>query len=69
LRMRFYHRSSLHQPARLKASWLEHARVIEAIRSGDEMAAQGVMREHILLGGRVFADMIANLSKPESRHA
>jgi DNA-binding GntR family transcriptional regulator len=69
LRMRFYHRSSLHQPARLKASWLEHARVIEAITRGDEMAAQGVMREHILLGGRVFADMIANLSKPESRHA
>jgi DNA-binding GntR family transcriptional regulator len=69
LRMRFYHRSSLHQPARLKASWLEHARVIEAIKSGDEMLAQSVMREHILLGGRVFADMIANLSKPESRHA
>jgi DNA-binding GntR family transcriptional regulator len=69
LRMRFYHRSSLHQPARLKASWLEHGRVIEAITRGDEMLAQNVMREHILLGGRVFADMIANLSKPESRHA
>ena len=62
-----YHRSSLHQPARLKASWLEHARVIEAIKRGDEVLAQNVMREHILLGGRVFADMIADLSHSESR--
>jgi DNA-binding GntR family transcriptional regulator len=67
LRMRFYHRSSLHQSARLKASWLEHARVIEAIKQGDEVLAQNAMREHILLGGRVFADMIANLSRKESR--
>jgi DNA-binding GntR family transcriptional regulator len=66
LRMRFYHRSSLYQPARLKASWQEHARVIAAIKSGDEALAQGAMREHVLLGGRVFADMIANLSKADS---
>jgi DNA-binding GntR family transcriptional regulator len=66
LRMRFYHRSSLYQPARLKASWQEHARVIAAIKSGDEALAQGAIREHVLLGGRVFADMIANLSKADS---
>jgi DNA-binding GntR family transcriptional regulator len=66
LRMRFYHRSSLYQPARLKASWQEHARVIAAIKSGDEALAQGAMREHVLLGGRVFPDMIANLSKADS---
>ncbi|HEY0912828.1 MAG TPA: GntR family transcriptional regulator, partial [Bradyrhizobium sp.] len=61
LRMRFYHRSSLYQPARLKASWLEHADVAEAIKSGDEALAQAEMREHVLKGGRVFADLIANL--------
>jgi DNA-binding GntR family transcriptional regulator len=61
LRMRFYHRSSLHQPARLKASFQEHARVTEAIKSGDDTLAQQLMREHILFGGRVFADLIANL--------
>src|SRR4029077_19762513 len=60
LRMRFYHRSSLYQPARLKASWQEHAVVIEAIKSGDEALAQHAMREHVLFGGRVFADLIAN---------
>jgi DNA-binding GntR family transcriptional regulator len=61
-RMRFYHRSSLYQPARLKASWQEHARVTEAIKSGDEALAQAEMREHVLMGGRVFADLIASLS-------
>ena len=67
LRMRFYHRSSLYQPARLKASWQEHAAVIEAIKSGDEALAQHAMREHVLFGGRVFADLIANVYKSESR--
>lgn len=62
LRMRFYHRSSLYQPARLKASFQEHARVTEAIKSGDEALAQQLMRDHILFGGRVFADLIANLT-------
>src|SRR6185437_1296049 len=61
-RMRFYHRSSLYQPARLKASWQEHARVVDAIRGGDEALAQAEMREHVLKGGRVFADLIASLS-------
>jgi DNA-binding GntR family transcriptional regulator len=65
LRMRFYHRSSLYQPARLKASFREHAEVTEAIKSGDEALAQQTMRAHVLLGGRVFADMIANLSPAE----
>jgi DNA-binding GntR family transcriptional regulator len=62
LRMRFYHRSSLYQPARLKASYQEHALVTEAIKSGDEALAQATMREHVLFGGRVFADLIANLT-------
>jgi DNA-binding GntR family transcriptional regulator len=65
-RTRFYHRDSLKHPGRLKASWNEHARVIEAIQSGDELQAQAAMREHILYGGRVFADMIANLASTES---
>ena len=67
LRMRFYHRSSLYQPARLKASFQEHADVTEAIESGDEALAQQTMREHVLKGGRVFADLIASLSRPVSR--
>jgi DNA-binding GntR family transcriptional regulator len=65
--MRFYHRSSLSQPARVRASWREHGRVLEAIQSGDEAQAQAAMREHILYGGRVFADMIATLTNNEGQ--
>jgi DNA-binding GntR family transcriptional regulator len=50
---RFYHRDSLKHPDRLRASWNEHARVIDAIQSGDEVRAQTMMRDHILYGGRV----------------
>lgn len=67
LRMRFYHRSSLYQPARLKASFQEHADVTEAIKSGDEALAQQTMRDHVLKGGRVFADLIANLTRASNR--
>jgi DNA-binding GntR family transcriptional regulator len=65
--MAFYHRSSLSQPARVRASWSEHGRVFDAIQGGDEAQAQEAMREHILYGGRVFADMIATLSKKEGQ--
>jgi DNA-binding GntR family transcriptional regulator len=61
-RMRFYQRSSLYQQARLKASWQEHARVLEAINEGDEALAQAEMREHVLKGGRVFADLVVSLA-------
>jgi DNA-binding GntR family transcriptional regulator len=67
LRMRFYHRSSLYQPARLKASFAEHAEVTAAIKRGDEVLAQQKMRDHVLFGGRVFADLIANFS-PTGSH-
>jgi DNA-binding GntR family transcriptional regulator len=35
---------------------------MEAIKNGDDALAQHLMREHILFGGRVFADLIANLT-------
>ena len=62
-RMRSYHRSSLTSPARVRASFQEHAAVVDAIFIGDEAAALSAMRDHILSGGRVFADMIATSSQ------
>ncbi len=58
-RMLSYHRSSLGQPARIRASWDEHAALLEAVRTGDEDGARAAMRAHILSGGRVFADLMA----------
>ena len=59
-RMRSYHRSSLTKPARVRASWEEHAAVADAIVSGDAAAAQAAMRNHIVSGGTVFADLVAH---------
>ena len=64
-RMRSYHHNSLHRPARVKASWQEHAAIVAAVAGGDEAAARDAMRGHILSGGTVFADMIANRSDAE----
>ncbi len=64
-RMAFYHASSLYQKARLERSWAEHGKVVEAITAGDVEEAREAMRDHILSGGRVYADLVAALKKPE----
>ena len=58
-RMRSYHRSSLTSPARVRASFQKHAAIVDAIVTRDQASAQRAMRDHILSGGKVFADMIA----------
>lgn len=64
-RMAFYHSSSLYQKARLERSWQEHGNVVQAIRDGDVERAREAMRDHILSGGRVYADLVAALKKTE----
>ncbi|MGR3395710.1 GntR family transcriptional regulator [Pseudooceanicola nanhaiensis] len=64
-RMAFYHSSSLYQKARLERSWQEHGNVVHAIRDGDADRAREAMRDHILSGGRVYADLVAALKKTE----
>jgi DNA-binding GntR family transcriptional regulator len=62
-RMNFYHSSSLYQKSRLERSWHEHGRVVDAIRDAHVNAARETMRDHILSGGRVYADLVAALRK------
>lgn len=64
-RMMFYHSSSLYQKSRLERSWAEHGKVVEAITAGDVEEAREAMRDHILSGGRVYADLVAALKQPE----
>lgn len=64
-RMAFYHASSLYQKSRLERSWAEHGNVVQAITSGDVEEAREAMRDHILSGGRVYADLVAALKQPE----
>jgi DNA-binding GntR family transcriptional regulator len=62
-RMRFYHSHSLHQPARVRASWQEHAAIVAAIAEGDDVMARTAMRDHVQFGGRVFADLVASIGR------
>lgn len=62
-RMAFYHASSLYQKSRLDRSWEEHGRVVEAIAGADVAGARDAMRDHILSGGRVYADLVAALKR------
>jgi len=50
--LRFCHRSSLYQAAGWRRRSRSIARVLEAIKSGDEALVQRTMREHVLFGGR-----------------
>ena len=64
LRMRFFRHQSLSRPARLAASFGEYALIAKAIETGSESDAQQSMRAHIMVGGNLFADMVASI-KPE----
>jgi DNA-binding GntR family transcriptional regulator len=61
LRMRFFRHQSLSRPARLAASFSEHALIVRAIETGSESDAQQSMRAHIIVGGNLFADMVASI--------
>ncbi|SFH64841.1 GntR family transcriptional regulator [Albimonas pacifica] len=65
-RMSFFHASSLNQRARVERSWDEHGGVVRAIASGDPAAAEAAMRDHILSGGRVYADLVAAMPRETS---
>jgi DNA-binding GntR family transcriptional regulator len=62
-----YLRGNFVARARLRSSHAEHQAVLAAITAYDEKAAERAMREHLLNGGKLFADMLANISAPPPR--
>ena len=68
-RMAYYRANSLGQRSRVSRSWQEHGLVVEALANGDSVAAQASMRDHILSGGRVFADLVAAIAHAQSKAA
>jgi DNA-binding GntR family transcriptional regulator len=66
-RLAYYHVSSLTQRARIERSWVEHGNIVRAIEKGDPSKAQSAMRDHILSGGRVYADLVAIMSQQKER--
>ncbi len=60
-RLKPYRRLQLHVPHRVDASLAEHERIVEAIVRGDEIRVDSEIKEHILVQGRRFSDLMAAL--------
>lgn len=60
-RLRPYRRLQLRVRGRLDASFSEHAAVVQAILAGDGDAAAAALRDHVVVQGERFADLVASL--------
>ena len=61
LRMRQPQGSLFDRPGRVRSSFVEHQKVLDAILRGDEDGAHQAMSSHISVGGNTYADVIARL--------
>lgn len=60
-RTQMYRQNSFLQPGRMRVSYEDHERVLDAILRGDSEAAQRHMIEHITVGGKGFAEFVSTL--------
>lgn len=60
-RLRIYRRFPFQRPGRIRQSFSDHEAIIAAIVRGDGETAKKAMRDHLTTGGRVFADLVAEL--------
>lgn len=62
-RLRVYRRYPFQKPGRIRQSFSDHARILDAILKGNGEAAGDAMQDHISIGGRVFADLVAEMGR------
>lgn len=62
-KLRPYRRLQLRVRNRLKGSFSEHQSVLDALRAGDAEAAASSVRNHVLVQGERFADLISSLNR------
>lgn len=58
-----YRRLQLHARHRLESSWCEHERIVMALTTGDADTAQRELRDHVLLQGERFNDLVASMQR------
>jgi len=68
-RLRPYRRLQLRVRNRLPTSFEEHDQVVNAILAGDGELTANLLRQHVLVQGQRFADLIASLSQLGTRAA
>lgn len=62
-RLRPYRRLQLRVRNRVKVSFEEHAGIVAAILAGDENGARQLLRDHVVVQGDRFSDLVANLAR------
>lgn len=62
-RLKPYRRLQLRVRRRLQRSLLEHQAIVEAIVGGDSAAAEQRLRDHVLVQGERFSDLVASISR------
>lgn len=68
-RLRPYRRLQLRVRDRIASSYIEHEQVVQAIISGDGERTAGLLRDHIMIQGQRFADLIASLPQLSAQAA
>lgn len=68
-RLRPYRRLQLRVRDRIASSYVEHEQVVQAIISGDGERTAGLLRDHIMIQGQRFADLIASLPQLSAQAA
>lgn len=68
-RLRPYRRLQLRVRNRMKVSFGEHTAIVKAILEGDADAARRLLRDHVVVQGDRFSDLVAHLAKRPARTA
>jgi DNA-binding GntR family transcriptional regulator len=68
-RLRPYRRLQLRVRNRVQNSWTEHDEVVQALMAGDGDRTAQLMRDHIMIQGQRFSDLITSLSQLTLGHA
>lgn len=61
-RLHPYRRLQLRVNQRMHHSFEEHEQVVQAILAGDEVLAERLLRDHVVIQGQKFTDLIATLN-------
>lgn len=68
-RLRPYRRLQLRVRNRMKVSFDEHAGIVQAILAGDADLARKLLRDHVVIQGDRFSDLVANLARRSAKTA
>ena len=58
-RLKPYRRLQLRVPQRMRSSFDEHKAIVDAIVTGDEETAESLLKNHVLIQGERFADLVS----------